>query len=207
MDPCRCDRNRRCQRPTPRRHGGEGPGFKPPHAQPEAALLPDQHLQLPPVFAQEEEAVTRVWLMAKFMLDHARQQVDATPHVLGLAGHEDPPHRRETQHRVLRQAKATASSCRARSAGTPAVNVHFTPAGVVKDIRWRRRRPRRTGGWTISSMKPGILPLWRDQGLRRMGGRTHTLRNHAASLGRRACMASKVSGDRYPRELWSLVRL
>jgi len=166
MDAGRCHWHRCGWRRAPRRHRREGSADQPLHAQPEAAVLPDQHLELLPIAAQEDEAVARVGLVPQFMLDHAGQTVDATPHVLGIAGHEDPLHGREAQHCRLRHARAVDSNSPARSAGMPEVNTHRRPLRVVIVRRRRRRRPRRDGGWTISSMKPGIPavcsthPMW-----------------------------------------------
>jgi hypothetical protein len=96
--------------------------------------------------------------MAEFMLDHAHQGVDAAAHVLRIPRHEDPLHRRETQHARLRQPNAVVSSALARSGGTPAVNEHRRPLRVRIVNRCRRRRWRRAGGWTRISMKPGMTP-------------------------------------------------
>jgi hypothetical protein len=110
MDPRRRDRHRRLRRPAPGGHLGEGPPDQPLQAQPESAILPDQHLQLPPVAAEEDEAVTGVRLVPELVLDHAGQGVDAPAHVLGLPGEEDPAHGGEAQHGrpVISSASTTA---------------------------------------------------------------------------------------------------
>ena len=161
MDPCRRGDHRRARIRTPRRHRGEGAGDQPLHADPEAAVLPDQRLQFFPVTAEEDKAVAEIGLVTELVLDNARQAVDAPAHVLRIPGHEDPPHRREAQHPLLRQASAVDSSAPARSAGMPPLNTQRRPLRVVIVRRRRRRRPRRDGGWTISSMKPGIQAAWR----------------------------------------------
>jgi hypothetical protein len=70
--------------------------------------------------------------MAQLVLDHARQRVDAPPHVLRIARHIDPSNGAEAQHARPRQVMAAASSARASSGGTPLVNVHRRPEGRVK---------------------------------------------------------------------------
>jgi len=49
---------------------------------PEATILPHQRLQLLPIATEKNEAVADMRLMAKLVLDHARQRVDAAPHAL-----------------------------------------------------------------------------------------------------------------------------
>ena len=163
-------------RVAPRRHCGEGAGNQSLHAQPEAAVLPDQRLQFLAITAEKDETVTSIGLVSQFVFDHAGQRIDPTPHILGRTGHEDPANRREAQHRrLLCQAKAVVSRAAARSAGRPAVNVQRNPLRVVIVIRWRRRRPRRGGGLTRISMKPeDIPPSWSHQPVKRPACRTDT---------------------------------
>lgn len=146
MDPRRRRRHRRRGAGGPGRHRGECPRFQALQAQPEAAVLPHQNLQLPPIPAEEEEGIAAVGLMAQLVLDHARQRVDATPHVLRVPRHIDPSNRAEAQHARPRQVRAADSSARASSGGTPLVNVHRRPEGRLMLSRCRRRRPRRAGG-------------------------------------------------------------
>ena len=183
-------------RVAPRRHCGEGAGNQSLHAQPEAAVLPDQRLQFLAITAEKDETVTSIGLVSQFVFDHAGQRIDPTPHILGRTGHEDPANRREAQHRrLLCQAKAVVSRAAARSAGRPAVNVQRNPLRVVIVIRWRRRRPRRGGGLTRISMKPeDIPPSWSHQPVKRPACRTDTLRGQdrdqeATSSGTRTAMA------------------
>jgi hypothetical protein len=113
--------------------------------------------------------------VAKLVLDHRAQRVDAPPHVLRIPGHEDPPHPGEVQHPRPRHANAVANNAWARSGGTPAVNVHRRPDRVVNVIRRRRRRPRRRGDWTTTSMKPGIRASWAPDDGYEGGRRTDTV--------------------------------
>lgn len=168
-------RHRCIGRCAPRRDAREGAGDQALHTDPEAARFPDQRLQLLPVATEEDEAVAGVGLVAEFMFDHAHQGVDAPAHVLRIPRHEDPLHRREAQHRRLRQASAVASSAPARSGGMPLENVQRRPLRVVM-VRWRRR-PRRAEGWTISSMKPGMPPSYGRQAGGIWGRRTDTIVN------------------------------
>jgi hypothetical protein len=181
MDPRRRHRHRWPRRTAPRRHRRERAPDQPLHAQPEAAVFPDQHLQLAPIPAQEDETVPGVGLVAKLVLDHRAQRVDAPPHVLRIPGHEDPPHPGEVQHPRPRHANAVANNAWARSGGTPAVNVHRRPDRVVNVIRRRRRRPRRRGDWTTTSMKPGIRASWAPDDGYEGGRRTDTERIRCAA--------------------------
>ena len=93
---------------APGRNGLEGAPDQPLHAQPEAAVLPDQGLQLFPVPTQEDEAVAGIWLMTELLFNHPREAVDPSSQILVIPGHIDPLHPRETQHRLLRHFKAVA---------------------------------------------------------------------------------------------------
>jgi hypothetical protein len=141
MDLGRRHRHRRRRRAAPRRHRREGSRDQPFEAQPETTVLPDQHFQLLPIPTQEEKTVARVRLVPQFMLNHAGERVDPPPHVLRPAGHVDPPHRREVQHRPPRRprrhANAVARTAAAKSAGTPAANVQRTP---LRDVMTTSRR-------------------------------------------------------------------
>ena len=187
MHSCRRHRHRRRGGGAPRRDRRESAGDQPLHAYPEAAIFPNQRLQLFPVAAEKYETVTSVRLVAQFVLDHARQRVDPPPHVLWVASHVDPPHGRETQHGRRRQARAVASRAPAKSGGIPAVNEQRSPLRVVR-IRWRRRRrPRRGCGWTTSSMKPGMPTSCGGLDERLTVHRTDTLRPTLRRLGVDLC--------------------
>jgi hypothetical protein len=169
-------RHGRLGRIAPRRHRREGPGNQSLQAQPEATVLPDQHLQFLAITAEKDEAVTRIGLVSQLMLNHAGQRIDPAAHILGRTCHVDPSNRGEAQHRLLLcQAKAAVSKAVAKSAGKPAVNVQRNPLSVVIVIRCRRRRPRRGGALIRISMKPeDIPPSWSNQPVKRPARRTDT---------------------------------
>ena len=165
------------------RHRRKGPRDQPLHAQPEATILPDQHLQLLPIPTHKNETVTRVRLVAQLVFDHARQSIDTPSHILRRTRHKDPTRRREVQHRSprpRRHANAVDSTAAANSAGTPAVKTQRTPLRDVIDTSRRRRRTWRCGGRTMISTKAAcILPSSTIHPTTSGGGRTDTLHVHA----------------------------
>ena len=174
MDACWRHRDRRCGGRTPRRHRREGPRLQALHAQPEAAVLPHHRLQLPPIPAEEDEAVAGVRVMPQVVLHHARQQVDTSTHILVLARQENAANRCEVQHRRRRHASAVDRRRPARSAGRPAVNVHRRPLRVVI-VNGRRRRRCRDGRTTSSMKAEGMPSSCQDYWRTRSGCRTDTL--------------------------------
>jgi hypothetical protein len=163
MDTRRRHQYRRRPRRTPRRHRRERAGLQPLQAQPEATVLPHQHLQPRPITAEKDEAITTERILSQLPLHHTRQQVDPPSHILRLPRHENPADGSEGQHDRSRHASTTASNRTAKSAGMPSVNVQRTPLRVVMVRRRGRRRRGREGRTTISTNPVGMPTAYRDQ--------------------------------------------
>ena len=146
-------RNTGSRCPGPTGGIGEGAGLQTLQAEPEAPVLPHQHLQPPAVPADEHETVSRIRIAAELPQDHGDQTVDTSTHVLRTTGHEDPSRPGEAQHGGFSASKDSRTARITWGSARPSIRRRWPPGRRIVTAASRRRRPRRRGR-TISSTKP-----------------------------------------------------
>ncbi len=105
---------------------GESPLLQAFGAEPEARTIPGHDFDAILVFADEDEDVAGIGVMAKGVLDHGYQRGATLAHIGGMAGEKDAPGTAEGQHG---ERSRTVITLRSRSRSTPDLMRTATPRG------------------------------------------------------------------------------